>query len=346
MAKAKKLPSGNWRVLLYDGKNPDGTRHYESFTAETALDAELEAMSYKKNKKRRISGNITVGEALDSYIASKDKVLSPSTVREYKRSRNNDMQNLIQIPLRKLTQNMIQTEINKESMTHSPKSVRNMYFLLTAALNTYLPDFKPIIQLPQKIKKQLYVPTDDDIKRLIHGVKDSHMLTAILLSAFGSLRRSEICALETTDLAGNVVSINKALVQNDTKEWVLSKTKTYDSTRLVDYPLSIIATMNIPDSGKIVKYNPNQISKRFSNILKKLNIQHFRFHDLRHYQASILCALGIPEKYIMERGGWGSDEVLNKIYTHTMEFKKNETRDIAFSHFEKLMQHEMQHEKK
>lgn len=36
MAKAKKLPSGNWRVNLYDYTDPaTGKRIYKSFTATT-----------------------------------------------------------------------------------------------------------------------------------------------------------------------------------------------------------------------------------------------------------------------------------------------------------------------
>ncbi len=35
MAKAKQLPSGAWRVLVYDGKDANGKRIYTSFTAPT-----------------------------------------------------------------------------------------------------------------------------------------------------------------------------------------------------------------------------------------------------------------------------------------------------------------------
>ena len=35
MAKAKKLPSGKWRALVYDYTDSNGKRKYQSFTAET-----------------------------------------------------------------------------------------------------------------------------------------------------------------------------------------------------------------------------------------------------------------------------------------------------------------------
>ncbi|MCI9448986.1 MAG: hypothetical protein HFE30_01870 [Clostridiales bacterium] len=40
MAKAKKLPRGSWRVLVYTVTDASGKRKYESFTAETKSEAE------------------------------------------------------------------------------------------------------------------------------------------------------------------------------------------------------------------------------------------------------------------------------------------------------------------
>ncbi|MBR0090420.1 MAG: site-specific integrase, partial [Lachnospiraceae bacterium] len=44
-----------------------------------------------------------------------------------------------------------------------------------------------------------------------------------------------------------------------------------------------------------------------------------RFHDLRHYSASILHAIGVPDQYIMERGGWSDDRVLKAVYRNTLD---------------------------
>ena len=65
MAKAKKLPSGMWRVLLYDGKDDNGKRKYKSFTAATKKQAEADAALYSlgphhchlRPHARRISGS-------------------------------------------------------------------------------------------------------------------------------------------------------------------------------------------------------------------------------------------------------------------------------------------------
>lgn len=54
MAKAKKLPSGNWRVQLFVGVDENGKRKYESFTATTAKAAELMAAQRASELERGI----------------------------------------------------------------------------------------------------------------------------------------------------------------------------------------------------------------------------------------------------------------------------------------------------
>lgn len=63
------------------------------------------------------------------------------------------------------------------------------------------------------------------------------------------------------------------------------------------------------------------------------NILSFHFHDLRHYSASVMHSIGIPDAYIMERGGWGSDYVLKNVYRHAMTDKNKEMNDKANEFF-------------
>ena len=86
MAKAKKLPSGAWRVLVYDYTDLDGKRHYESFTEDTKKEAELMAaeFAYSKRTKGR-NPEMLFKEALDKYCELKSNVMSLSTLQEYNR---------------------------------------------------------------------------------------------------------------------------------------------------------------------------------------------------------------------------------------------------------------------
>ena len=345
MAKAKKLPSGSWRALAYDYTDAQGKRHYESFTAGTKKEAELLAAEFAVNKKTRgKNSEMTFKDALCKYCDLKSNVLSPSTLKEYKRMSAKCYDSLLNIPLKAFTQDIIQAWVNEYSAGHSPKSTRNAHGLLSAVLDAFAPELHFKSTLPQKIKTDLYVPSDSDIKAILAYFTDTDkdMEIAVYLAAFGTLRRSEICALTADDVNGNIVSVNKAMVGRANNDWVIKTTKTVSSTRLVEMPQFVID--KLPKSGQLVNINPDQVSHRFTRALEHLDIPHFRFHDLRHYAASIMHAIGVPDQYIMQRGGWSSDRTLKAIYRGTIEEYTKKYNDVTMQHFDK-MQHDMQHEK-
>ena len=162
MAKARKLPSGSWRVQCYAGKNAEGKNQYRSFTRPTKKEAEYEAALFAMHYKEisRDSTAMTLAEAMDKYIASKDGILSPSTIRGYDIIRKNHLKGLMDIRLNRLTPALIQEAINQEAKpyidkngktrTPSPKSVRNIHGLLTAVLGEYCPGLRLNTTLPQK----------------------------------------------------------------------------------------------------------------------------------------------------------------------------------------------------
>ena len=108
------------------------------------------------------------------------------------------------------------------------------------------------------------------------------------------------------------------ILNRENKEWIIRPTpKTLSSNRIVEYPKFIIDML--PKKDRLVKLLPSSITSSHIQIIKKLNLPHFRFHDYRHYAASIMHAIGIPDVYIMSRGGWSSDDTLKKIYRNSLE---------------------------
>lgn len=58
MATAKKLPSGNYRVLVYTGKDASGKRQYKSFTDPDKRTAEFLASEYlTRNRRGRVAAH-------------------------------------------------------------------------------------------------------------------------------------------------------------------------------------------------------------------------------------------------------------------------------------------------
>ena len=197
MAKKKKnqLPSGSIRIQVYDYTDVDGKKHYKSFTAPTRQEAKYLAAQWKAGKADKKPVRITLYEAVGRYIDAKAGVLSPSTIRGYQRMQECRMKDIGRIWLDELNSTDVQIWVSDLSKSLSPKYVRNLYGLLSASVEMFAPDLTLKVTMPEKKRPDLYCPSDDDIKKLLMHAAGTDLEIAILLAAFGPMRRGEICAL-------------------------------------------------------------------------------------------------------------------------------------------------------
>ena len=312
----------------------DGVRL--SITELTKKEAEAKAAAVKlgmqSTQKRR---DITVGEAIDLYIESKDAVLSPSTIAGYKKQRANTLQSIMDIPVASLTQEAVQVAINNMARTKSPKYVKNAHGLLTAALRIYRPDFVLHTTLPQKEKHEIVIPSTEDVQKIAQFVKGKKFELPFLLAAWMGLRASEIRGLTWDCIGKDTIHIKHALVDGPDGP-VLKLTKTYSSDRVLPAPpyiMQLIAAQPHTDEF-VIHYNRNQLYKCLERSCKSLGLQRYRFHDLRHYQASVMLSMGVPDKYAMERMGHASTNMLKNVYQHTMAEKSKEIASAINAFFE------------
>ena len=342
MATAKKR-GDKWRCLVYDYTDSAGKRHYRSFTADTKKAAELAAAQYVSQEKTNPT-DLTFGNCLKMYIDQRSDVLSPATIKEYKGAEKRYFSTIKDKNIYRITQKDIQNEVNFLSRTLSPKSVRNAHGIISAVFGAYRPEFALHTVLPKKVPPKIYVPSEDEIKRLMAAIKGTRMELPVLLAAFGPMRRGEICALRAENISGNVVHVCENMVQNEDKEWIVKIPKSYAGDRFIEYPDFVADHWKNIRSGRLVDMNPMMVTHAFEHNLIQANLPHFRFHDLRHFAASIQHAIGIPDSYIMLRGGWGNDAVLKNLYRHTLADYERTMTDRINSHFTE-MQPEMQPEK-
>lgn len=337
MAKAKKLPSGNWRVQVYAGMDDAGKRIYKSFTADTKKEAEFLAAEYNLKRKEKPKG-ITVGDAIDGYIASKENVLSPTTISGYRELRRNKLQGIMDVPLSKITNMIIQQEINREAARLSPKTLRNAHGLLSAALAMYMPDFVLRTTLPAKEHKVKRLPEPADILRAVQG---TDVELPVTMALWLGMRLSEIQGLRFSDVAGDIITISHVRVVVSSKYVEKSQTKTYGSTRQIRVPRELIEKIQelprVEEDEYIFQFPPGGIYKRFSAALKSAGIPHISFHDLRHMNASIMVALGVPDKYAMERGGWSSNSTLQSVYQHTFSEERRVVDQKIDAYFRSIL---------
>lgn len=314
MAKARKLPSGNWNVRVFDGTDENGKEHFKSFTAATKKQAEYLAAEYAAKKKHRIE-RMTVGEAIDRYIAAKDKVLSPATIYGYQKMRRNNLQSLMDIPLDRLTREQVQIAVNNESATHSAKTVINAHGLLSAALSMHNPDFVLRTTLPRKIKKlKRDLPTSEDVMSAMHGTPAE---LPVLLALCLCLRMSEVRGIRKSAVDGNFLSIERVIVTVEGKHIEKELPKTDASRRIEELPDFLRDMILNQPTEYATMLSGKAIYSRFVRCMEKAGFSGIRFHDLRHISASDMHSQGIPDKIAAERGGWAGTQTMRQVYQHS-----------------------------
>lgn len=336
--KAEKLNSGNYRVRLYVGKNEDGKAVYKSFTAETAKEARALAEQYKYTKSPQNASTMTVREAVNTYIDSIEGVSSPKTIREYIAYSKSHLQSIYDIRVSDLTKADVQRAVSDEAKNYSPKSVRNYYGLVSAALKQQGVKFD--IRLPVKKKKEIVVPEEAELTEILDAVRDTPFYVPALLASLCGMRRGEIGAISYTgdvDLKKKSLVINKAYTEDKNGVWFIKDTpKSYSSNRTVWLPDIVVEAIAAEiEKGVDHTVHPAYITSGFGRIMKRIG-KDIRFHDLRHFYASMLLAMNIPDQYAAKLMGHSSTNMLHSVYQHIMSDKMSEIDTKIQAHIKSI----------
>lgn len=324
MAKAKQLASGSWRVQACVVIN--GEKRRRSFTASTAKEAEKAAAEWQGHC-RMIGGDLTrmtVKEAILYYIEVYGKDLSPTTIREYNRIAENDMTDIINKPLYSLTCPIIKMSMNKALDTLSPKTVKNRYGLLRRILTVFHPGFIWAIEYPKQRKSPKRMFSNEYIRQICAAVKGTRIELESYLGML-SMRESEIAGAkwEDVDFKNKTLRICRTKLLNKDNEYVVvDRTKTDASERTIylpDYVVGLLKVRRKKTTGEYISTMlPHQYWDTLNYILKRWNIEHLRFHDLRHIYSSVSSHLGIDSQIRMENGGWSNEKIMDGNYRHAM----------------------------
>lgn len=326
MPKAKKLPSGSWRVQVYAGME-NGKQKLKSFTAPTKTEAEYLAAQWKRTHKTIDNPTkLTLSEAIDEYIASKSNILSPSTIRGYRCIQRNSLQSLMHKRIYDIDSKTLQTAVNIDAKKHGEKTLRNAVGLVKTVIGINIPERQIAVQLPQKTPYEPVVVSPSQMKILFDAMRGTSTELPALLAMWEGLRASEIVGLRWSDYNAKtkVLKVHTAIVPNEEEKYVEKGTKTEKSTRtIVLSPYLCELLNNTPKTSEFIfAVKPPTIRKRLQAICVKAGLPKIRLHDLRHANASVMLLLGIPQKYAMERGGWSTAQTMETIYQHTFAEEK------------------------
>ena len=336
--KAKKLPSGSWRVQF----RLNGERI--SVTAESEDEAIYQAMALKTKREKTVSATKkekTVFICVKEYIESKENILSPSSIRGYYIILNNCLGYIGNIKIKDLTEKDLQKWVNMNAEQYAPKSVKSQFGLVTAALRQEKInlDFKSVL-LPRIEAKEPVIPNEKQMGEILRIVDGTSVELPVTIAVTLGLRQSEIAGLKWSDYDGTLLDIHGAKVPNKENKYIYKDSvKSKASKRKLEVEGILKERLDRAERNSefISPMLPSSVLRKFNHLCDKNGLPRFTMHAERHANASEMLVMGVPDKYAMKRLGQSSPNMIKNVYQHLFEDKEKEYSKSMSSRFESLL---------
>ena len=306
--KPKRQASGEYvgRVMV------DGVRERIKATTEAEYYRRARAIKLKLVDLKNEPSNFTLDDVIKGYIEKNEPVFSPSTVRGYETIRRQ---------LQKFTSDKVksidwQDLVNQLSAKFAPKTVKNQYGLIVAALKAKKIT-PPDVKLPQTVKSERPFLEPNDIKLFVSAIRGKRIeLTALL--ALHSLRESEILALTKDSVKDGIIHVKGAVVPNKENQLVRKQTnKTTDSAREIPIFIPRLAELWGQLETDPQFPHPSEIRRQLLRVCRRNALPDVTCHGLRHSFCSLAMGeMGWDIKTTQRIGGWASPSVPTQVYTH------------------------------
>ena len=372
-----KRSKNSWTVVVDLPRDPvTNKRRQKSITVKgTKKDAERElARLINEIESGGLcinSEKITVAEYLKRWLGFIKQSIAPSTYRCYNVAVEQHIVPILgNLQLSKLQPIHIQEyyskdlgggrKDNKKTVTRelSPTNVamhhRILHRALKQAVKWQLIPKNPAdaVEPPKPNKKELVIPSEEEIKMLLESFKDTVYFLPLFLAITTGMRMGEILGLtwNDVDLKKGVLHVRQILYQRTPGHPIFKQPKTAKSKRSIDLPVTALKVLKehkkealkhrlaagnaycdynlvccLPDGKPI---NPPTLGSIFRTKARKMNL-YISFHDLRHIHASYLLKQNVHPKIVSERLGHSQISITQDLYSHVMPgMQKEAARQI------------------
>ncbi len=195
------------------------------------------------------------------------------------------------------------------------------------------------VKAPTSEKPEIEAMTLKEVHNLLELAKDSWMYYIIYVAVNTGMRRGGILGLRWQDININnkFISVRQTIAKAN-NEIIFKEPKTKSSKRTIRIDNEDIEKFNEvkekqkeyasifgPDYNEhnlVFCYKdgsppfPDTVTKRFTSLAKKANLDNYRFHNLRHTHASLMLESGAQMKVIQERLGHSNITTTMDTYAH------------------------------
>lgn len=325
------LKNGGKKWLYTKGKN--ARQKIKIMAAE--LEDKVDSGNYEQPSSMTLEGFLKLW--LENYCTH----LKNSTLAGYKRYINNHVIPILgKKKLQKVKPLDIQKFYNEElEKGYKGKTLLQIHRILHKAFKDAVRnDFIDLniidkVDAPSAEDFNVSIYTPKQYYQLLEAVKDTEYEMPVLLGGLLGLRRGEVFGLtwKDIDFKTKTVTISQSIVPSDGQLHITSPKSS--KPRVVTMPDLVYEVLK-KKKDKIYGYvcskqngdsfNPGSFSRCFKEFLKKNKLPHIRFHDLRHFNATMMLELGIDVKVASERLGHSTPAITQQIYQHVS--KKMDTK--------------------
>jgi len=275
--------------------------------------------------------------------------------------RNAKLQDIRPIDIQDYYNNIISRGAKVSTMKNRHLCLHNMF---EYAVKLDLIPFNPTsrVDLPKSERREATFYNKSELETLFKAFKDDRMELVVHIAAYYGLRRSEILGLQwdSVDFEQKTITISRKVItymdeMGKCKTICEDKLKTNSTRRTLpliphiekllinqkdkrDYYRKLLRDgyckdyldfVCTDDFGILI--TPEYVTSHFGYVVKKNELKHLRFHDLRHTCASLLIANHIPLKSIQDWLGHANFQTTANIYSHLDFSSRIESADMITS---------------
>lgn len=230
----------------------------------------------------------------------------------------------------------------------TPHRLRRLHEILAAAFTAAAEEgafvHNPFrnVRKPAAPKRELVIPTDDEVIALLLAPEHLVERVALRLAALLGPRRGEVVALQwrDIDLERETLVIRRSLSYTKASGITVGNTKTGDTGhRVLELDPVTVAMLGelhdlqlaqcrakpgepatpmwvISDGGGQTSWRPDRLTHVFAAARTKAGVTGVRLHDCRHYVATSMLHDGVPPQLVASQLGHSDMSTTIKVYSH------------------------------
>lgn len=332
MANIRKNKSGSYTATVYVGRDVNGKMLRRYVTRDGYKECKQAARELEQDVAAKDLSNVSmmkVNDYMKKWLDIYKPFLASTTYKSYKGYVNNHFIYFFdKMKMHQVTDMHIKSYLSEKLGKLSSTTVRKHFFVLQKMFRDALKHKSPCvgIKAPSVSDFTPTIPTEEEFEK-IHSVFSDIGIeheAIILLAGWCGVRRGEIFALKWDDIdsENGYIQIDEAMaLKDDEYAWEYKDPKSKRGIRNIPAPDYLIQLLDkIKQNRKVIRHEvfsitPDMFNSKYRRLRDKGKIPRIRFHDLRHFHASILYKNNVPDLYAAERLGqdvW----VLKKIYQH------------------------------